>query len=504
MVVSLLRSLPRHWLNRFGWLCLALTGLVMVFYYTYLGLRHDMELITAKQPNLFAVFYERARILEPEKLARFIDDSRIKTPIFSENGDATAYAYGYYLATQERMAVIPMLPPASQMLAAYQYVLSNPKVLNLYAFYDDRRMLGMVANKEMLPPRLLPVNTRLDEIEPWNHYFGCAAFASTHAPCSTDEAWVSDIYTDTFTGRQNITLYFPFVYYDPAIKDYRHGLTGIDIDVDKAFKDVLRPFEHLNPTRVVISFEEAEPCRPFHLCLSTPFMRTKAGSMLHLKWSYAYGDFLWRVVFYGPAFKLYVIAMLLLMLTGQRLYTRLRTLAQTDPLTRLPRREILDEALLKEHDCLMILDIDNFKSINDTHGHGVGDMALIAFARHLKANVRKGDCAIRWGGEEFIVLFNGVENDEMMLHSAKRLLGNSLQIPELPAPITFSAGLVRLRDYMTVTEAVHLADELLYHVKQNGKHNIAWYEGQGIRLVRDPSDLSASADEAPLLPSRPR
>ena len=52
---------------------------------------------------------------------------------------------------------------------------------------------------------------------------------------------------------------------------------------------------------------------------------------------------------------------------------------------------------------------------------------------------------------------------------------------------------------MTVTEAVHLADELLYHVKQNDKHHIAWYEGQRIRLVR-----AASADEAPLLPSRSR
>ncbi|MFM5177377.1 hypothetical protein ACEUAO_18625 [Aeromonas caviae] len=57
---------------------------------------------------------------------------------------------------------------------------------------------------------------------------------------------------------------------------------------------------------------------------------------------------------------------------------------------------------------------------------------------------------------------------------------------------------------MTVTEAAHLADELLYHVKQNDKHNIAWFEGQEIRLVRDPADLPASADEAPLLPSRPR
>ncbi|MCG6220492.1 hypothetical protein, partial [Vibrio diabolicus] len=88
-------------------------------------------------------------------------------------------------------------------------------------------------------------------------------------------------------------------------------------------------------------------------------------------------------------------------------------------------------------------------------------------------------------------------------HSATRLLAKPLAIPALPTPITFSAGIIRIRDYLTVSEAVHLADELLYHVKQHGKHNIAWYEGQEIRLIREPSAQPASADEAALLPSRP-
>ena len=482
---------PRSWLNRLGLLCLAIAGLGLVCNYTYLRIRHDMQLITAKQPNLFEVFSQRARILAPEKLADFIDNSSIKMPIFSENGDAAAYAYGYDLPTLKRLAVIPVLPPANQMLLAYQYVISNPEVLNLYALYNDRRMLGMVANKEMLPNQLLPVNTDLNDIEPWTHYFGCAFFVSTHVPCSTDEAWVSEIYTDTFTGLNTITLYFPFVYYEPVIKDYRYGLKGIDIAVDRAFKEVLQPFESLNPTRTVLSFEEVEPCRPFHLCLSTPLMRTKADSDLNLKWSYSYGDFS-RAVLFGPAFKIYLIALLLLMLTGRSIITRVRTQAQTDALTRLPRRDILNQALLREHDYLMILDIDNFKSVNDTHGHGVGDLALVTFANHLKTNIRKGDVAIRWGGEEFIVLFKGMDDDKMMHRSAARLLERPLHIPELPAPITFSAGVTRIRDYLTVAEAVQLADDLLYHVKQHGKRNIAYYQGQTIRLVRDPG-----ADSAP-------
>lgn len=485
MAGSLLRTLPRRWLMRFSLLCLALAGLGLVFNYTYLSIRHDMQLITAKQPNLFELFYQRARILAPEKLASFIDNSSIKTPIFSENGDATAYAYGYDLATLARLAVIPILPPANQMLSTYQYLLSYPEVLNLYAFYNDRRILGMVGDKRMLPSELQPVNTNLNDIEPWTHYFGCAAFAATHVPCSTDEAQVSDIYTDTFTGLKTITLYFPFVFYDPALADYRYGLTGIDIAIDEAFKDVLRPFESLNPTRTVLSFEEVEPCRPWHICLNTRFMRTKAGNDLFLKWSYSYGDVV-RAVLYGPAFKLYLIVLLLLMLTGRGIYGRLRTLALTDHLTRLPRRDILDQGLLQEYDFLMLLDIDNFKSINDTHGHGVGDLALVAFARHLTTNMRKGDKAIRWGGKEFIILYKGLNDRASMRQAVTRLLASQLQIPELPAPITFSAGVIRIRDYLTVAEATDLADALLYHVKQHGKHNIAYYQGQEIRLIRDP------------------
>ena len=52
-------------------------------------------------------------------------------------------------------------------------------------------------------------------------------------------------------------------------------------------------------------------------------------------------------------------------------------------------------------------------------------------------------------------------------------------------PITFSAGVIRLREYLSVAEAVQLADELRYPIKQHGKRNIAYYQGQEIRLIRD-------------------
>lgn len=484
MSVSPMRFIPRKWLLRLGLLALMLAGLVVVFYYSYLSIRHDMALITAKQQDVFEVFYQRARILAPAQLVQFIDRRDIKAPIFSENSHALAYVYGYDLKTRARFAEIPILSPTSEPLAAYRYVLSYPEVINLYAILDDHRLLGMMPNNRHLPDQLLSANTILDNIGPWFHYFGCAAFTTTHTPCSTDEAQVSDIYTDTFTQLQTITMYSPFVFYDQGTQAYRYGLTGIDIAIDEAFKDVLQPYDDANPTHTVISFNAAEPCRPDYLCLSRPLLRTKAGADLYLKWSYSYGDFVRVVVIHSPAFRLYLIALLLLMLSWRPLSLRLRSLVHTDQLTGLPRRDVLDQTMLLDHNYLMILDIDNFKSINDRHGHAVGDIALTAFAHHLRNNTRKGDTAIRWGGEEFVVIYRGLDDEDAMWQVVARLLAQPVVIPELPTPITFSAGVIRIRDYLSVAEAVTLADELLYHVKQHGKHNIAYYHRQKIRMVR--------------------
>lgn len=486
MPASKLTPLPRKWLHRLGFLCLALAGLAMVFNYAYLSIRHDMALITAKQPNVFEMFYQRARILVPAQLAQFIDHSSIRAPIFSENHDALAYVYGYDYKTRARFAELPIMPSTHDLLDTYRYLLSYPEVINLYAIFDDHRLLGMMPDNRDLPDLLLSADRGLDEMAPWRHYFGCTEFPQAHVPCSPDEAQVSDIYRDSFTQRQIITIYSPFDFYDQATRAYRYGLTGIDIAVDTAFKDVLQPYESFNPTHAVITFDAVEPCQAAHICLNTPLMRTKAGADLYLKWSYSYGDFVKRVVLHSPAFKLYLICLLLLMLGWRPLCFRLRTLVHTDHLTGLPRRDILDLTLLQDHDYLMVLDIDDFKSINDNHGHRVGDIALTAFARHLRSNIRKGDTAIRWGGEEFVTVYRGLGDEVAMWQMVTRLLAQPIRIDELPSPITFSAGIIRIRDYLAVADAVTLADELLYHVKQHGKHNIAYRQGKEIRLVREP------------------
>ena len=207
-----------------------------------------------------------------------------------------------------------MLPRPTRCSLAYQYVISNPEVLNPTPSMMIAAWHGMVASKGMLPSQLLPINTDLNDIEPWTHYFGCAFFAATHVPCSTDETWVSR-FTDTFTGLNpspSTSLRLPRARHRKGLplwtQGHRHrrrpGVQG---------RCYYTP-SSLNPTRTVLSFEEVEPCRPFHLCLSTPLMRTKAGSDPPQVVA-SYGDFI-RSVLYGAAFKLYLIILLLIMLTG--------------------------------------------------------------------------------------------------------------------------------------------------------------------------------------------
>jgi diguanylate cyclase (GGDEF)-like protein len=99
---------------------------------------------------------------------------------------------------------------------------------------------------------------------------------------------------------------------------------------------------------------------------------------------------------------------------------QVRQLAFYDPLTRLPNRRLLDDRLMQtmaasartaRHGALVFLDLDNFKPLNDTHGHAVGDLLLIEVAQRLKASVREMDTVVRIGGDEFVVMLGELTVD---------------------------------------------------------------------------------------------
>ena len=120
-----------------------------------------------------------------------------------------------------------------------------------------------------------------------------------------------------------------------------------------------------------------------------------------------------------------------------------------------------------------LLDIDNFKKLNDTLGHSVGDTALKTLAGHVQKQLRAVDIVARFGGEEFVVLLPGVPVDEaqVTLTRLQRTLTASLFMHDgREVFVTFSAGVTRFRAGEALEAALERADEALYEAKRTGKN----------------------------------
>ncbi|WP_239061640.1 GGDEF domain-containing protein [Ideonella livida] len=120
-----------------------------------------------------------------------------------------------------------------------------------------------------------------------------------------------------------------------------------------------------------------------------------------------------------------------------------------------------------------LLDIDNFKRLNDTLGHAAGDQALVALAQRVKASLRPQDSLARFGGEEFVVLLPGTLADEAQqaLTRLQRSLSASLFMHEArEVLVTFSAGVTAYRTGEKLDEALERADMALYEAKRTGKN----------------------------------
>jgi diguanylate cyclase len=169
----------------------------------------------------------------------------------------------------------------------------------------------------------------------------------------------------------------------------------------------------------------------------------------------------------------------------QQLEGELRRLSdevQTDALTQVANRRGLEanfavECAKLERDpaplAVGLIDIDNFKKLNDTLGHAAGDKALQSLAAKVSADLRPGDSVARFGGEEFVVLLpnTAVEEAQTVLTRLQRALSASLFMHEnREVFVTFSAGVTAFRPGEPLQTALERADEALYEAKRTGKN----------------------------------
>lgn len=126
------------------------------------------------------------------------------------------------------------------------------------------------------------------------------------------------------------------------------------------------------------------------------------------------------------------------------------------------------------HACLLLVDIDHFKSVNDRYGHGVGDKVLAAFVEWLRPGLRGVDSIGRLGGEEFAILLSGADigRSRRICERLRHMIAAQHVLIEGggAVAVTFSAGLVELDGRLSRTELLEAADKALYHAKNSGRN----------------------------------
>ncbi len=174
----------------------------------------------------------------------------------------------------------------------------------------------------------------------------------------------------------------------------------------------------------------------------------------------------------------------------QKAYLDIKALSLTDELTNLPNRRSIMELLKFEEKkvnrndqifTIGLLDIDNFKFVNDTYGHDMGDIVLKRIANVTNDGLRQQDQIARWGGEEFLLLFpdSDLESSFIVAERVRQSIQSfSIQGPDAHISVTVTIGICSYTKGMVIDEVIKKADEGLYIGKNNGKNQV-------VKLVND-------------------
>lgn len=171
-----------------------------------------------------------------------------------------------------------------------------------------------------------------------------------------------------------------------------------------------------------------------------------------------------------------------------QLKNQAQEMALHDALTSLPNRILLEDRLeqaIKQSlrngtkTALVFIDVDNFKRINDTHGHKIGDQVLVRIAQYLADSVRRTDTVARWGGDEMILLLTGLNSHSQIRFVCERIRTNvqeKMRSDPLGIPVTLSMGVAVCPDDSQDADILEQqADTALYVAKSRGRNMVVFF-----------------------------
>jgi diguanylate cyclase len=176
------------------------------------------------------------------------------------------------------------------------------------------------------------------------------------------------------------------------------------------------------------------------------------------------------------------LALFAIVRVGAWFLSRIAELAEKDGLTGLYARRAGQERLKQEiarsqrgglSFCVLMCDIDLFKEVNDSKGHEGGDAVLVEAAKALVAELRAHDAAIRWGGEEFLLIINGADADaglRVAERTRQRVATSPVRYRDEDLPLTVTIGVASYAPGDDQTSLVRRADEAMYRGKAAGRN----------------------------------
>jgi diguanylate cyclase (GGDEF)-like protein len=265
-----------------------------------------------------------------------------------------------------------------------------------------------------------------------------------------------------------------------------HGLVGLYLLATLAYQLLLRPNpQGLSPAAFWVPFvyfsgflffQTRQAVRLALLYLLTLFLLSAMGAFRgHFQAAHLNA----LAQFFGA--NLTYVGLLYMLVRIKEGYLEAQLDAYTDFLTGLRNRRYLELVLERELFrvgrygrplCLMVLDLDGFKGVNDTHGHEAGDRVLKALAACLEGHIRQSDRAVRLGGEEFAILLPETElGQALALAERLRQAVAALKVPPVEA-LSASFGLVQATPTDSPLSLLKRADEAMYRAKRRGKNRV--------------------------------